>query len=332
MIERNLIGFDHVGSYGYTKNATSGNYKEMFNVTINVAPKKLNQSIVPTDINSKIIYKPENYIDLSEGIETFQDDGGNEKLETILQFIEQMDSNEKNLRKRIDSDFICNRGLLKLIALSFNKFLSLDTVEFRAIRKKNVIFMCFTSHGEEYDQMFRKTLHLATKFENCMIEDEENSQKINVFSSSEIDAVDKENNLIEIKLLKNGRNEKWQKHRALSVYLQVYLSNTHLFLFGYRLNENYEETKGKGVGYEDPGTYKVHQIELIERDNVYCKPKTVDDSICFLYDTLSHIQKMLYENDLAIYVKQSARAKFRFEYISSEDCEFVPEEFIEKFE
>ncbi|CAI5453963.1 unnamed protein product [Caenorhabditis angaria] len=102
-------------------------------VTINVAPKKLNQSIVPTDINSKIIYKPENYIDLSEGIETFQDDGGNEKLETILQFIEQMDSNEKNLRKRIDSDFICNRGLLKVIALSFNEFSSSEAVEFPVI-------------------------------------------------------------------------------------------------------------------------------------------------------------------------------------------------------
>ncbi|CAI5453962.1 unnamed protein product [Caenorhabditis angaria] len=130
MIERNLIEFDYVGSYGYTKNSSSGNYKDidqMFRktlhlatkfencmiedkensqvtcsskikvvnrlkirktwkklnvfscseidavdkgyVTINVAPKKLNQSIVPADINSKTIFKLENFIDLSEGRE-----------------------------------------------------------------------------------------------------------------------------------------------------------------------------------------------------------------------------------------------------------------------
>ncbi|CAI5453961.1 unnamed protein product [Caenorhabditis angaria] len=240
----------------------------------------------------------------------------------MLQFIEKLDSNERNLRKRIDSDFICNRGLLKRIALAFSFF---DTID---------------------DEKNRKTLHLATKFENCMIEDEENSQvtcsskikvvnrlkirgTLNVFSCSETDAMDKENKYIEIKLLKYGRDKYWLKNRALNVYLQVYLCNIHLFLFGYRLNERYQNDK-------------VHQIELVDRNRLLIEmiqlgnksftAETVNESICFLYDTLSHIQKMLYENDLAIYVKQSARAKFRFEYISSEDCEFVPEEFLEKFE
>ncbi|CAI5453964.1 unnamed protein product [Caenorhabditis angaria] len=53
----------------------------------------------------------------------------------------------------------------------------------------------------------------------------------------------KKKNLIEIKLLKNGRDEYWLKNRALSVYLQVYLCNIHLFLFGYRSNELYQNDK-----------------------------------------------------------------------------------------
>uniref|UniRef100_A0A158PC26 RAI1 domain-containing protein n=1 Tax=Angiostrongylus cantonensis TaxID=6313 RepID=A0A158PC26_ANGCA len=80
-------------------------------------------------------------LDLNEGFSTFEDKGGDERLDVLLDWIVSQAPRGGHLKKVLhETDFVCWRGLLTRIAST--PFSRKDTWEFAAARIKGVIFLC----------------------------------------------------------------------------------------------------------------------------------------------------------------------------------------------
>ncbi|CAI5438742.1 unnamed protein product [Caenorhabditis angaria] len=329
-----FVAFEYVGCYQSDVRTQCFGKRKTFNVEINIGAPFLHTDLIPEKLNSVKKLEEEDILDITAyRNEKYVDDGSNEKLESILQFIEKMESDEKNLKMRIKSDIICNRGLLYKLGCMGN-------LKLRAVRRKNVIFMCLESKKDTARDTIHS--HSALKFEK-MITDDETFMKTSrnfknlrsglrrkivqrmsfdsatVLSSAEIDARDKDGNSVEIKLVWKDLTEDWYEKKSLKVYLQCYMANTKQLLIG-------------KIKQREKFQFVVDEIALIDRDEIIHDINFVEECLKRVSEKLETVRNLLTKNDQAIYVRQIGINDFDHEYIDADDCEFVPQSFLDKFD
>ncbi|CAI5438194.1 unnamed protein product [Caenorhabditis angaria] len=328
-MQQNLINFNYVGCFRSIGTLENNNTCS-FSIDMGIEAPYLKNHLVP-QLNSIKHLEREEVLDLSfRNREKYIDNGAGEKLETILSFIQKMETNERNLRERIGCEFVCGRGLL--VKLSKN-----CSVDFRAVRRKDVIFLCVTSQFYKYD----KNSHISMKFEKSMTEDPYYMQATNnmrviwtgirtkivnqlhfvgtdlsVLSSAETDSRNpNDDKIVELKMTRKPREIR--KH-SLKEYMQCFLSNTDYILTASLKDENRR--------------LEIYELEMEHRDHRMEDFGEVESGVARIRRNLEQLRNLLSENDRAIHVRKITENGLIYDEIEADDCEFVPDDFLVDFE
>lgn len=206
-------------------------------------------------------------MDLNIGYDTFEEkDGGDERVDMLLEWITRLSPAGGNLKKVLhETDMVCWRGLLTKIAVT--PFSTNDHWRFLAHREKNVIFLCEESTDQTIQRKENMTMrekimtYWGHKFEQYVTVDSNdtvpdttgivsckeefgvvsrssiaapNGPPIRLLYGAEIDAVDKDGQLVEMKTQRNALEGGFWKQKSLKWWLQSFLVGIEEIVVGYR--------------------------------------------------------------------------------------------------
>uniref|UniRef100_A0A1I7UIZ0 Decapping nuclease n=2 Tax=Caenorhabditis tropicalis TaxID=1561998 RepID=A0A1I7UIZ0_9PELO len=295
--------------------------------------------------------------DLNKGFETFDPKEGDEKLTMLLEWIRQMSPKGGRLRKAIhDADFVCWRGLLtKVSATIYNKD---EGWIIKAIRRKGVIFLMEEktekARQRELNQtdMEKRMSYWGHKFEQYVTRDDDtelpetsspvttkeeygvvfrndlltdprlhpDQKSVGILYSGEVDCLDKYGNMIELKTQKGELHGGfWKNSKSLKWWLQSSLVNVDNIIVGHRTHEGHVTSLS---------TLRAREM-----------PQRGSWNFCACFDFASTVFTSILN-----YLKKDGDAciiEYRSELglqkgilmrrVSEENCDFVPESFLEKY-
>ncbi|CAN86644.3 Decapping nuclease [Caenorhabditis elegans] len=311
------VKFEQVGTYfkQHDKKAIPGKL-----------PNRLNDD---PDLYGKLKYP----LALSLGCKDFKDEGGGDVYESIFDFTRKTANRGTSLKETIDADIFSNRSNLTTIATAskFNR----EPSEIIALRKNGVIFLYKNEksyegkYGGGYNFEKYMTLNevghphnpnekvsnatcskvvLRTSFVS-------RKETIKVYYASEVDAVDKNGNFVEMKSTKSDHG-KWLHWNSQKHYFQSFLGNVPTILIG-RKDQN-------------DCVYQVDKIKTSEIPKMDVKWK-VQNCLAQLFTVLNKIMSKLPDDDQAISVK-IADGEISYENAKAEDWNFIHPSFLEYFE
>ncbi|PIC50976.1 hypothetical protein B9Z55_001668 [Caenorhabditis nigoni] len=295
--------------------------------------------------------------DLNHGFETFDPKEGDEKLTMLLEWIRQMSPEGGRLRKVIhEADFVCWRGLLtKISATIYNKD---DGWRVKAIRRKGVIFLMEEKTEQakkrELNQtdMEKRMSYWGHKFEQYVTKDDEaeepetsspvttkeeyavvfrndlvtdprlhaDRRTVGILYSGEVDCLDKYGNTVELKTQKGEINGYfWKSAKSLKWWLQSSLVNVDNIIVGHRTQEG-----------------QVRSLTAL-RAREMPQSATWNFRACFDFTStiftwiLNCLEK---EGDACVVEFRSElglQKGIQMRRVAAEECDFVPEEFLEKY-
>ncbi|PIC22339.1 hypothetical protein B9Z55_016433 [Caenorhabditis nigoni] len=275
-----------------------------------------------------------NRMDLKKGCEQFQDEGYGDLFHSFFDCILKTSREGIPLKQVIGSDFVSNRRNLRLFAQSV---LSGSSFVIRALRKKNVIFLCDIrsenegpdedpGHGYKFEQLmslndygephgadeavsnaecFKAVLRATFKMD---------SEEIKVLYAAEIDARDKDGKFVEIETSRHNLKQ-WIKLRGLTVYLQSFLGGVSYIVRG--------QTTGNKI---------VVKVDKTVTKDIPNMGVSWEPQVCFdrLFEILREIKIRLDKDDTAIVIK-CTKGQIVYETEDPEDCKFVDPDFLNQF-
>ncbi|CAO4376167.1 unnamed protein product [Caenorhabditis nigoni] len=273
-------------------------------------------------------------MDLKKGCEQFQDEGYGDLFHSFFDCILKTSREGIPLKQVIGSDFFSNRRNLRLFAQSA---FSGSSFVIRALRKKNVIFLCDIrsenegpdedpGHGYKFEQLMTLNDNGEPHGANEAVSNAEcfkaviratfkvDSEEIKVLYAAEIDARDEDGNFVEIETSRHNLKQ-WIKLRGLTVYLQSILGGVSYIIRG-------QTTYNKIVVKVDKTITKD-----IPNIGVSWQPQVCWDR---LFEILREIKTRLDKDDTAIAIK-CTKGQVIYENQDLEDCTFVDPNFLNQF-
>ncbi|CAI2355265.1 unnamed protein product [Caenorhabditis sp. 36 PRJEB53466] len=292
-----------------------GYYKKLSDKTADpdVLPLRLNE-------DRRLYGELRDELDLTLGGDGFKDEGFGDRLHSLFDYLRKTNEKGSSLRTVIGADFLSNRKILKVIAMSpYPEYYPLNckSVEIQAIRQKGVIFLM-----EKEDGSVLCDYPYGYKFEEYMTLDEHGNphnkyetpsnaeavkailrgtltsgdDSLSVFYSAEADAIDRGNRLIEIKLTGLG-HKKWMERLSLLYYLQSHLGNVDRIVIGRKV-------------YQPDCTQNQQLVNRVDTIRTSAIPrdrfkKDWQKDVCFerIFDVLYAIKKTLKKDGDSILMK-----------------------------
>ncbi|UMM31681.1 hypothetical protein L5515_005775 [Caenorhabditis briggsae] len=274
-----------------------------------------------------------NQMDLNLGCEGFRDEGGGDLYFSLFDYIRQTASPGNSLKEAIGADFISTRR--NLVTLSASAFPG-KPFQIRALRKDGVIFLCDQSSEQEtinnyaggykFEQYMTLNKNgvphdkdepvsnaecvksvLRTTFES------EGKEKTKVFYAAELDAVDREGNLVEFKSTNLGY-QKWLERLSRNHYLQSYFGDVSYIIKGFTIEKI------------------VVKVDKILVNEIPEMKVNWDPETCFvkLFEILEEIKTRLENDDEAVIIRSDG-VNIYYEEEDANNCNFVDPEFLRNF-
>lgn len=272
-------------------------------------------------------------LDLTLGTEGYKDAAGENELDPLLDYILKTCKAGSALKESITAEFITTPRILNALARSaYNN----SHLKIYATRQQDVIFLSdndknIEDHSVPYLQKFKQYMTLDGNGNPNKIYNKIENKSTNVVNkltltsgnfdlkvvySSKVDAVDSENNLLELKTTALGHN-KWVEKQSLRHYLQAFLANVPYVIYGRRTN------------IQEQNIHKVDKVPTASIPNyrVNWKKET-----CFekLFSILQKIESKL-EFDEEVMVVKVTKDGIEFEE-EEEDVDLVNPLFLKHFE
>ncbi|CAO4376169.1 unnamed protein product [Caenorhabditis nigoni] len=274
-----------------------------------------------------------NQMDLNLGCEGFRDEGGGDLYFSLFDYIRQTALPGNSLKEAIGADFISTRR--NLVTLSASAFPG-KPYQIRALRKDGVIFLCDRSSEQETSNTYAG----GYKFEQYMTLDENGDphdeyepvsnaecvksvlrttlesegREMKVFYAAELDAVDREGNLVEFKSTNLGYKT-WLERLSRGHYLQSYFGDVSYII--------------KGLTTRDKIVFKVDKIFV---DEIPDMDVNWDPNSCFekLFEILEEIKTRLENDDEAVIIRSDG-VNIYYEEEDANNCNFVDPDFLRHF-
>ncbi|CAP30548.2 Protein CBG11414 [Caenorhabditis briggsae] len=262
-----------------------------------------------------------------------RDEGGGDLYFSLFDYIRQTASPGNSLKEAIGADFISTRR--NLVTLSASAFPG-KPFQIRALRKDGVIFICDRSSEQETINNYAggyKFEQYMTLNENGHPHDddepvsnaecvksvlrttfESGGKEMKVFYAAELDAVDREENLVEFKSTNLG-HQNWLERLSRNHYLQSYFGNVSYIIKGSTTREKI-----------------VFQLDKILVDEIPKMEVNWDPETCFvkLFEILEEVKTRLENDDEAVIIRSDG-VNIYYEEEDANNCNFVDPEFLRNF-
>ncbi|CAL2042643.1 hypothetical protein CAEBREN_23302 [Caenorhabditis brenneri] len=257
-------------------------------------------------------------MDLKKGCENFKDEGYGDVFVSFFDYIKKTNKQGTPLKEAINADFISNRRILMIFAES--PYFHNRSTTIKAVRKNGVIFlreqktegaelnpygcgfkfeqnMTLNSNKEPFDENEPVSNADCSKsvMRTTLTKEEE---KIRVFYTAEMDAIDQQGNYVEINTTK-APYHLWLKFQSLHHYLQSYLGSVAYIVRG----QIDEDKIVKRVDRTWTHTIPKKVEEAIQQDPRWKGKKwNTNDCMEKLFEVLQNIKNELRYDDDAIMI------------------------------
>ncbi|CAI2355267.1 unnamed protein product [Caenorhabditis sp. 36 PRJEB53466] len=312
-------------------------YKKLANrdAVPNMPPSRLNE-------DSRRYGLLEEPMDLMLGGRGFRDGGFGDRFHSLFNYLQKTNPKGSSLKDTIGADFFSNRRNLTVFATSAYPRKN-GPMKIQAVRHKGVIFLCAMSHpggcatpdGYKFEQYMTLREDGKAHSKYARVSNDEcfralfrmsiggaRDEKLSVFYTAEVDAIDGAGNFVEMKTTGTDM-DKWRNLSSLPHYLQSFFGKVPYIVYGRKTA--LPESKQHAL--------IVNKVEKMNTADIPKMGVDWDRELCFeeLFKTLQTIKDRLRNDGEALMVTMSKKG-VDFGPEDANNCTFVKKWFLDHFE